>query len=101
MATRPLRATPPEETFRGVVLAVLISRVSILLPIARWTVARGTATFLTTPPDTSNRVTGFAWRKISAFRRGSTRTDVTFVPTNRFVGTKTYCASFTTTGLPE
>ena len=29
------------------------------------------------------------------------QTQYVFVPTNRFVGTKTYCAPFRTTGLPE
>ncbi|MBK8599076.1 MAG: hypothetical protein IPN83_26645 [Holophagales bacterium] len=93
--------TPPDEYVRGAVLATLISRVSTLPPIARWTVAIGTATFVTMPPETPNRVTAFAWCMNSAFLRGSIRTDLTFVPTNRLVGTKTYCDSLTTTALPE
>ena len=53
------------------------------------TLRRPSVLFLTMPPETSNRVIGFDWRKNSALRRGSIRIDETFVPTNRFVGTKT------------
>ena len=101
MPTCPALPTVPDVTVRGVVLADVISWVATLPPMARWTVAIGSATFVTMPPETPNRVTGFAVRMNSAFRRGSIRTELTFVPTNRPVGTKTYCDSFTTTALPE
>jgi hypothetical protein len=100
MATCRLLPAVPAVIERGVVLATLMLRVSILTPAARWIVATGIAVFLTMPPDTARRVTGVVCRNIVAFCCGETRTEVTFVPTKRFIGTKTYCVGFTTTALP-
>lgn len=100
-ATCRLLAAVPAVIERGVALASLMLRVSILMPAARCIVATGMAVFLTMPPDTSKRVTGFVCRKIVAFCCAGTRTDVTFVPMKRFIGTKTYRVAFTTTALPE
>jgi hypothetical protein len=63
-------------------------------------VSIGRALFRTMPPDTAKPVAGLVCRKISALRCAGMRTVVTFRPTKRFVGTKTYCVWLTTTGLP-
>jgi hypothetical protein len=100
MATCPLLPEVPADIERGVVLAALILRVSIRAPVARWIVATGIPVFRTMPPDTAKRVTGVVCRNIVALCCAETRTEVTFVPTKRFIGTKTYCVGFTITALP-
>ena len=64
-------------------------------------VAIGRAVLRTMPPETAKPVTGRVWWKIAALCCAGTRTAVTFPPTNRLVGTKTYCVSRTTIGRPE
>ena len=53
------------------------------------------------PPDTEKRVTGVVCWKIVALLSGAIRTEETFVPTKRFVGTKTYCVGSMRMARPE
>ena len=75
-------------------------RVSILPPEARSIVAIGRAVFRTIPSDTEKPVTGLVCPKICPLCCAGMRTEATFPPTKRFVGTKTYCVWLTTTGDP-
>ena len=68
---------------------------------ARWILSTGIASFRTMPPDTEKRVTGVVCWKIVALLSGAIRTEETFVPTKRFVGTKTYSVGLMRTGRPE
>jgi hypothetical protein len=87
-------------TGRGAVFASRMLRVWMGMRVARWIVSTGMAVFRTMPPETPNRVTGVVCWKIVALCCGETRTEATFVPTKRFMGTKTYCVDLMTTGRP-